>query len=175
MKKEIELKFFVDDLGAVRKKLKKVGAKFEWAGSEHDHFFDTADKRLQKKGATLRLRVTPDFSYLTYKENRKSRKFKVSDEYQVDDVQNPKELRKIFERLGFKTHFEYKKPRREFWKFGGKTITLDSFPFGKFAEIEGSENFIKSAAKKLGLDFNRTSTKSYTTLLREFKGSRREE
>ena len=44
MKKEVELKFFVDDLGVLRKKLKNLGAKFEWAGSERDFYFDTAGK-----------------------------------------------------------------------------------------------------------------------------------
>ena len=173
MKKEVELKFFVDDLGLVRKKLKKLGVKLEWTGSEYDRFFDTSDKRLQKKGATLRLRVTPDFSYLTYKESKTHKKFKVADEYEVDDIKNPEELRKILERLGFEVKFAYKKPRREFWRWGKNLITLDSFPFGKFVEIEGTENFIKSAALKLGLDFARSSTESYTRLLKEYKNKSR--
>jgi len=167
MKKEIELKFFVDNLAPVRQKLRKLGAKFEWAGSEYDRFFDTEDNKLKKRGAVLRLRVTPDFAYLTYKEVRKNKKFKEADEYQLSDIKDPEELRKIFERLGFRVKFEYKKPRREFWQFHGNTITLDSYPFGKFVEVEGSERFIRLVAKKLGLDFTRSSTKSYIQLLKE--------
>lgn len=162
MKREVELKFFVDDLGPIRKKLKKLGAKFEWAGSESDLFFDTPTRQLKKRGATLRLRQTPDFSYLTYKERVASKKFKEAYEYEINDIQRPKELRKIFERLGFRVWFSYKKPRREFWKFKGNMITLDSFPFGKFVEVEGSERFIYAVAKKLNLDFAKTSAKSYT-------------
>lgn len=169
MKKEVELKFFVDDLGVPRKELKKLGARFEWAGSEYDRFFDTPDRRLQKSKATLRLRVTPDFAYLTYKEKISSKKFKVAREYEVNDIQKPEELRKIFERLGFKVRFSYKKPRREFWRWRGNLVTLDSYPFGKFVEVEGTERFIKGAAKKLNLDFAKSSTKSYTQLLREYK------
>lgn len=169
MKREIELKFFVDDLGVVRKKLKRLRVKFEWAGSEYDRFFDTSDKKLQKKGATLRLRVTPDFSYLTYKESKTHKKFKAADEYEVNDIQKPEELRKIFKRLGFGVKFAYKKPRREFWRWKGHLITLDSFPFGKFVEVEGPERFIHFAAKKLDLNFAKSSTKSYTQLLREHR------
>ena len=169
MKREIELKFFVDDLGVVRKRLKKLGARIEWAGSEHDLLFDTPDKRLKKKQATLRLRQTPDFSYLTYKEKIPNQKFKMAYEYEVNNIQKPKELRKIFERLGFRVWFEYKKSRREFWRWKGYMITLDSFPFGKFVEIEGPEKFIHFAANKLGLDPARSSTKSYVKLLKEYK------
>ena len=173
MKKEIELKFFVGDLAPIRKKLKKLGAKLEWAGSEYDRFFDTPDRRLQKKNAILRLRVTPDFSYLTYKEKVAHKKFKVANEYQVDDVKEPEELRKIFERLGFRIKFAYKKPKREFWRWGKNLITFDSYPFGKFIEVEGSEKFIRIVARKLDLDFARSSRKSYTQLLREYKNKPR--
>jgi len=167
MKKEIELKFFVANLKVIRKKLKQLGAKFEWAGSEYDRFFDTADKKLQKKGTVLRLRVTPDSAYLTYKEIRNRKKFKEADEYQLNDIKEPEELCKILKKLGFRVKFTYKKPRREFWKVEGNTITLDSYPFGKYVEIEGSKRFIESIAKRLGLDFAKSSSKSYTQLLRE--------
>lgn len=161
------MKFFVESLHPVKRRLKQLGAKFEWAGREFDRFFDTPEGRLHKKGAILRLRVTPDFSYLTYKEKIVSRNFKAAREYQVDGIKMPEELRKIFERLGFQVRFSYKKSRREFWKFEGRMITLDSFPFGKFVEIEGSEKSIRAVAKKLNLDFAKSSKKSYTQLLRE--------
>ena len=169
MKKEIELKFFVEDLGVIRKGLKKLGAKLEWAGREYDRFFDTPDRRLQKSKATLRLRVTPDFAYLTYKEKVSSKKFKVAREYEVMGIQEPEELYKIFERLGFRVWFSYTKPRREYWRWKGHLITLDSYPFGKFVEVEGSGKFIHTVAKKLNLNFAKSSTKSYTQLLKEHK------
>lgn len=161
------MKFFVAGLRPIKRRLKQLGAKFEWAGSEYDRFFDTPERRLRKNKATLRLRVTPDFSYLTYKEEVSSKKFKVAREYEVNDIRKPEELCKIFERLGFRVWFSYKKPRREFWRWKGHLITLDSYPFGKFVEVEGSGKFIYTAAKKLNLDFAKSSMKSYTQLLRE--------
>ena len=169
MKKEVELKFFVDDLGVLRKKLKKLGAKFEWAGSERDFYFDTAGKKLKKRRSMLRLRITPDFSYLTYKEGVTHGKFKIADEYEVSSIKNPQELKNILERLGFAVWVSYRKPRREFWKLQGYHITLDSFPFGKFVEVEGTGKFIRNTAAKLGLNFAKSSTKSYIQLLEEYR------
>ena len=168
MKKEIELKFFVDNLDPVRRNLKKMKARFEGSFRESDYFFDTPQNTVKKRKAVLRLRIGDSRHFLTYKENIEKGRFKVSDEYETS-FENPKVLLKIFERLGFRVWFHYAKSPREYWRCRNSLITLDSFPFGKFIEIEGGPRRIKFIARKLNLDFSRTSTKSYTQLLKEHR------
>jgi len=172
VKREIELKIFVEELGEIKKKLRKIGAKYEGVFREHDFFFDTPQEILKKKKALLRLRIGDTRHFLTYKENLKSGQFKSADEYEVV-VKNPQELKKILEKIGFRVWFNYLKPRREYWSYRGNHLTLDSFPFGKFVEIEGSPKFIRGLAQKLNLDFTRSSAKSYIKLLRDYRKYKR--
>lgn len=169
MKKESEVKFFVDSLAPVRAKLRKLGAKLEGAYSEHDFMFDNKRGDLQKKKDVLRIRKGDSASFLTYKTKVKAQRgFKVADEHQLE-ISDAFALKEIFEHLGFKAVFEYKKPRREYWKYLGAHVTLDSFPFGKFIEVEGTEKRIHHIARKLNLNFARSSAKSYRKLLEEYR------
>ena len=169
MKKEIETKFFVDDLGTVRKKLKKLGAKFEGVYYEHDFMFDNKRGDLKRNREVLRIRKSNDISFLTFKTKVKSQEgFKIADEHQIE-ISNALALKKIFEHLGFAAVFKYKKPRREYWKYLDSHVTLDSFPFGKFVEVEGMEKRIRQIAAKLGFDFDRSSAKSYRRLIEEYR------
>lgn len=169
MKKEIEVKFFVDDLSGVRKKLEKLPAVFKGVYSEHDFMFDNKAGDLKRKRETLRVRKSNEVSFLTFKTKVTARgSFKVADEHQVE-ISDALALKKIFEHLGFRAVFEYKKPKREYWKYLGSHVTLDSFPFGEFVEVEGLKNKIRRIAKNLELDFDRTSAKSYRRLLEEHR------
>lgn len=167
MKKEIEVKFFVNDLGTVRKRLKKLAAKFEWRGSEHDIFLDTAKLALKRRGDILRIRQSKE-NRVTFKRNvRAHKKFKIADEHELD-IGNAKELQTIFEHLGFNQHFEYKK-KREYWEYENACVTLDKLPFGCFVEVEASQKKIKNIAVKLGLDFDKSTTKGYRRLVEEYR------
>lgn len=174
MKREVELKFFVDDLEPIRKRLKKIGAKCSWAGKEKDLLLDSKSQLIRKRRGTLRLRDSFD-KILTYKEpvkGGKNKKFKIRNEYEVsvDDVDT---LKFILGRLGFSPWFSFTKPHREYWRYQGAAITLDLYPFCKFVEVEASQKKIKEIAKKLGLDFARSTTKSYVALLREHSKEKR--
>lgn len=149
--------------------MKSLGAKLVWKGREKSWFLDTLTKKLKRKGAILRIRTT-DETWLTYKESVSKKGFKVSKEYQVKGFSDPRELRKIFERLGFREWLSYIR-NREYWHLGAAVITLDLFPFGKFVEIEDSEAKIRSLAKKLDLDFAKSTAKSYIQLLREHQNN----
>ncbi len=172
MKREIELKFFVDDLEIVKKRLKNIGAKCSWAGKQTDVFLDFPSNRLKGEKAELRVRTFVPYqpSLLTYKEKFREVRgaYKSMDEYETT-VKDPNELKRILGKLGFKVVFTYTKPRREYWDLPDAVITLDSYPFGKFAEIESTPKSIKRIAKKLGLDLSNTSTKSYGELLKKSK------
>lgn len=110
MKKEIELKFFVDDLGPVRKKLKKLGAKLLWKGREENWLFDTKSHLLQKRRVVLRVKKS-DAGRLTWKEKQRiERGAKVAHEYEVV-VDRPLMMVEILKHLGYIVWVRYSKYR----------------------------------------------------------------
>lgn len=165
MTKEVELKFLVDDFGFVRRKLKKLGAKLKWKGREENWLFDAKDKRFLKKDSVLRIKKMGDIR-LTLKEGKHlEREVKVSDEYQVTISDYPV-MKKILHKLGFNEVYSYSK-NREHWKLRDAYVELDTLNSKKFVEIEAPHARLKLLAKKLGLDFTRSTTKSYTKILKE--------
>ncbi len=106
---------------------------------------------MDERGATLRLRKIGDFTVLTYKERMKSddgaAKRKMEYETSVSDVEATEA---IIERLGYRLTAVYEK-RRKYWLLGDVEVVLDELPFGLYMEIEGTDEAIEKAAKKLGL------------------------
>jgi adenylate cyclase class 2 len=105
---------------------------------------------MDESGATLRLRKIGDFTVLTYKERMKSdngAKRKMEYETSVSDVEATEA---IIERLGYRLTAVYEK-RRKYWLLGDVEVVLDELPFGLYMEIEGTDEAIEKAAKKLGL------------------------
>lgn len=166
MKKEIELKFRVDDFTQARKKLHQEGAVLEWKGIEQNWFFDTPRRDLRKRDAALRIKIVDD-TRITLKEKQPEQKgMKVADEYQVT-VDDAKTMREIFERIGFVETLHYRK-RREHWILGNIQIELDELsPSHRYVEIEASIPRIKNLARKLNLDLAKSTTKTYIQLVKE--------
>jgi len=105
---------------------------------------------MDERGATLRLRKIGDFTVLTYKERVKSEngaKRKIEFETSVSDVEATEG---IIERLGYRLTAVYEK-RRKYWHFDDVEVVIDELPFGLYMEIEGTEDAIQKAEKKLGL------------------------
>lgn len=132
----------------ITQKLVELGASFvkEVFEVNYQHRGGEMDER----GATLRLRKVGDFTLLTYKEKVKSEngaKRKIEHETNVSDVEATEA---IIERLGYRLTAVYEK-RRKYWRLGDVEVVLDELPFGLFMEIEGTEEAIVRAEKKLGL------------------------
>lgn len=165
MTKEIELKFRVENFGNLREKLKKLGAKLEWKGKEENWYFDTPNNGLRKKDSALRIKRMGDVK-LTLKEGRHiERGVKVATEYQVV-VDDPHIMKIILEKLGFDNVLYYRK-YREHWRLGNAYIELDTLNSKRFVEIEAFHKLLKELVYKLGLDFTKSTTKSYTHILKE--------
>lgn len=173
MKREVELKFRVDDFAEIRKKLKNLGAKLVWKGREEDWLFDTKDHQLQKRNVILRVRKS-DGGHLTWKERPK--KFvkagvKMLHEYETA-ISDPSVAVFIFRRLGFGVWVHYFK-HREHWKLPGAVVELDTLNKKfKFVEVEASRRNIKLFAKKLGLDFAESTTQNYIQVLEKIRGKK---
>ena len=135
-------------LDEITQKLVDLGATYVKEVFEVNYQHRGGD--MDERGATLRLRKIGDFTVLTYKERVKSEngaKRKIEFETSVSDVEATEG---IIERLGYRLTAVYEK-RRKYWHFDDVEIVLDELPFGLYMEIEGSDEAIEKAAKKLGL------------------------
>ena len=136
----------------ITQKLVELGATFEKEVFEVN--YQHRGGEMDERGATLRLRKIGDFTLLTYKERVKSEnggensaKRKIEFETNVSDVDAAE---KIIEHLGYKLTAVYEK-RRKYWILGDVEVVLDELPFGLYMEIEGTDEAIEKAEKKLGL------------------------
>jgi adenylate cyclase class 2 len=158
---EIEAKFIIDDLQALRQRVIALGARLKTPRTYEDNIlFDTADRRLTRQQCLLRLRCDRR-NLLTYKEPAPTAEqdFKVRQEYEVE-VSDFAQMRAMFEKLGFVPTLRYEKYRETF-TYQDAEILLDEMPFGPFLEIEGSPQTIRTITSKLGLDFASRLTASY--------------
>jgi len=72
---------------------------------------------------------------------------------------------KARKKIGFFEVLYYTKAR-EHWSLPKAFIELDNLSGKKFVEIEASHKRLKELAQKLGLDFAKSTTKSYTQILK---------
>lgn len=165
--KEIEVKFEVKNFKDKKIRLQKLGAELIWKGKEKNFYFDARDGKLKKSGAVLRLREWGGLSNtLTLKidTKNKNKKYKIRKELQIE-IDNIAEASKIFSALGFSGIFRYSK-YREHWKLKDASIELDRLENGRcFVEIESTQKRINELAKILKLDWEKSTTNSYLTIL----------
>lgn len=169
MSVELEAKFYLNDLTAVRSRLEGLGAELIRPRTlETNLRFDTPDEQLDAGKRLLRLRQD-DAVRLTYKEpdvivDGASQRLEL--EVKVSDFDT---LSKIFKRLGYVVTVVYEKYRAEYL-LDGLYITLDAMPFGDFIEIEGERvEDIQAAANKLGLDWEANIPQNYLILFNRLK------
>ncbi len=150
MSYEIEVKAKIDNPRLLRKKIKEVGGKFIEKHKEINHIFDSKHKKIYPK-LTLRIRKIGKNAILTFKGPKKKSKMKIREEIEIG-TEDYKNLKKIFERLGFFQIFRYDK-FREVYKVRGIEVTIDKLAkIGYFCEIEGkTQKKILEVAKLLGL------------------------
>lgn len=161
---EIEVKFVIDDVQAMRQRLLALGARTLMPRTYEDNLsFDTSDQRLQRQDCLLRLR-RDQRAVLTYKEPAATDdpEFKVRREFEIE-VSDFDQTRAILEKLGLAPSFRYEKYRETFG-YHGADILLDETPCGAFVEIEASRDAIRTIAAELDLDFAERLTASYGTI-----------
>lgn len=166
---EVEVKFLVDDLDAMRRRLTAAGAT---AGAprvyERNVRFDTADGALLANQALLRLRQDTRVR-LTYKglsSQDAASEAKIREEIELT-VEEFDRMALILARLGFGAVQTYEKYRETFhWR--DVEVVLDEMPFGSFVEIEGaSDADLKAAAGALGLEWSRRVLTNYLALMEQ--------
>lgn len=161
---ELEVKFYIYDLGELEERIKALGAKLVQPRTlEYNLRFDNHKGELARSYQVLRLR-RDTANRLTYKgpgvllDGVRLRK---EIEFEVSDFDN---ARALIEALGYRVSMIYEK-YRAVYELDGVLITLDEMPYGNFAEIEGPDAAsIQAVNQQLGLDWGARILDSYAML-----------
>jgi adenylate cyclase class 2 len=161
---EIEVKFLIEDLSAIRQRLVALGATLKTPRTfEENWLFDTPDEQLTRQSRLLRLRRDRR-NLITYKEppTHQDADFKVQQEYEIE-VSDFAQAHTILEKLGFAPVLRYEKYRETF-TYQGAEVVLDEVPFGTFLDIEAPRDVIRRIAPALGLKFDARLVASYAEI-----------
>jgi adenylate cyclase class 2 len=171
---EVEVKFLVTDLAAVRRRLLAEGAVAQRPRLfERNVRYDNAWAGLARQGKLLRLR-RDDGVLLTYKGAPAApiaSEARVREELEVR-LSDFETAEAILERLGFEPRQVYEKYRESF-RLGEVEVVLDELPFGDFVELEGDEAGLKACAGRLGLPWDRRILENYLALMARLKAHHR--
>jgi len=163
---EQEIKFFLPDEGALRRRLADLGAQpYLPRAHETNIRFDTAEGVLTRAGKVLRLRAAGTV-ILTFKTPEAARsaggdgaaRRLLETEITVDNLEKTAHL---LHALGFRPIVRYEK-YREVFRWRSALVMLDQLPFGFFCELEGPDLAeLQRTAERLGLQWQDSLHNSY--------------
>lgn len=166
--KEVEIKFALDDLRALERKLRALRFRRQTARThEMNTLYDLPGAVLRQRGELLRLRKYGDGWTLTHKAPGLAGRHKTRVETETG-VENGERMHGILSALGFAPSFQYEKFRSE-WSDGTGHVVLDETPIGNFGEIEGPPRWIDRTARALGIAPSQYITDSYAQLFADWK------
>ena len=168
MPQEIEIKFRVSDLRALRRELTAAGFRLVTRRThELNTLYDLPGEVLRSRNELLRIRKYGAAWTLTHKSG--TRKAHHSSRIELETgVADGKQMDAILRALGYAPTFRYEKFRAE-WSDGKGHVVADETPIGNFCEIEGPPRWIDATAKKLEVSRADYITKNYATLFLEWK------
>jgi adenylate cyclase class 2 len=168
MPKEIEVKFRIQNIRALSRKLRDAGFRLETPRThEMNTLYDLPGQALRKRKELLRLREFGHSWKLTHKSGGKIARHSSRTELETG-VSDGKNMDAILRALGYSPSFRYEKFRAE-WTDGKGQVVVDHTPIGDFCEIEGKPRWIDATAERFGVGRNEYITKNYATLFAEWK------
>lgn len=167
MADEVEIKFVIHNLEAIKENLKRSGFKEETPRTHEMNALYDHDEQLRARGEILRIRKYGDLWTVTHKSKGQNGRHKTRHETETK-VQDGEALAQIFRALGYEPSFRYEKFRSE-WSDGTGHVVLDETPIGTIGEIEGPPDWIDRIAAQLGVDERDYINKSYGELFLEWK------
>jgi adenylate cyclase class 2 len=168
MAQEIEIKFRVDDLRALARKLRASGFRVTTRRThEMNTLYDLPGGVLRGRKELLRLRQYGSEWTLTHKAKKTIGRHSSREELETT-VGNGKQMDAILRALGFAPSFRYEKFRAE-WTDGKGQLVVDETPVGNFCEIEGAPRWIDATARKLGVAESDYITTNYAGLFAQWK------
>ena len=164
---ETEIKFHVDDLAGLARRLEAAGFHLQTPRAfESNVLYDTPDRQMRARTEILRIRGYAGQWTVTHKRlpdigpGEDSHKHRIETETEGADGDA---LAEIFLALGLVPAFRYEKWRTE-WTDGEGHCVVDETPIGDYAELEGPAEWIDRAAARIGLDPAEYITLSYGRL-----------
>jgi len=168
MKREVEVKFQVANLGGLARDLRPAGFRLLTPRTrEINTLYDLAGEVLRARKELLRLRQYGSKWKLTHKSGTKKGRHSSRVELETG-VSDGKKMDAILRALGYAPSFCYEKFRAE-WTDGKGQVVIDETPIGNFCEIEGPSRWIDATARKLGVKPEDYIIKNYATLFAEWK------
>ena len=172
---ETEIKFRVDDLAELARRLEAAGFALHTPRAfESNVLYDTPDRQMRARTEILRIRSYAGHTIITHKRlpdvgpGEDTHKHRIETE---TDVADGAAIEQIFLSLGLVPAFRYEKWRAE-WTDGKGHCVVDETPIGNYAELEGSAEWIDGAAARLGVDPSRYITLSYGRLFELWRDER---
>ena len=165
---EVEVKFYVADITAVRDRLLSLEtSQLKMVRLyERNVVFDTAVETLRHNQQLLRLRQDENVR-LTFKgpapDQQAQSQAKVREEIEVT-LDNFDQMAHILDKLGFAPVLTYEKYRETF-QVGAVEVVLDELPYGNFIELEGPDEALRPLAAQLGLDWSKRLLTNYLAML----------
>jgi adenylate cyclase, class 2 len=168
MAQETEIKFRVENVRALARKLRAAGFRMVTKRTnEMNTLYDLPGQVLRNRKELLRLRRYGSSWRLTHKSGSKAARHSSREELETA-VDDGKTMAAILHALGYSPSFRYEKFRAE-WTDGKGNVVVDETPIGNFCEIEGPSRWIDAVAKKLGVKQDDYITKNYATLFADWK------
>ena len=165
---EIEIKFRVDSLSALARRLRAAGFRLVTRRThEMNTLYDLPGGVLRSRKELLRIRKYGSEWTVTHK-NGTTRGHHSSRLELETGVADGRQLDAILRALGYAPSFRYEKFRAE-WTDGKGQVVVDETPIGNFCEIEGPPRWIDATAKTLGVSEEDYITKNYASLFLEWK------
>jgi adenylate cyclase class 2 len=165
---EIEIKFRVDDVRALNRRLRKSGFRLLTPPThEFNTLYDLPGQLLRKRGELLRLRRYGPEWLLTHKAKGKVGRHKTRVETETKIADGAK-MEAILRALGFAPTFRYEKFRAE-WSDGKGHVVVDETPVGNLGEIEGPSRWIDRTARALQIPRSHYITATYSDLFLQWK------
>jgi len=166
--KEIEIKFRVDDLRTLARRLRAAGFRLVTSRThEQNTLYDLPGRVLRKRGEVLRLRKYGSEWLLTHKARGRVTRHKTRVETETGIAEGTK-MEAILRSLGYEPIFRYEKFRGE-WSDGKGQVVVDETPIGTFGEIEGRARWIDRTARLLAIEPKSYITQSYVELFFAWK------
>ena len=169
---ETEIKFRVDDLPGLTRRLEAAGFTLETPRAfESNTLYDTPNREMRARTEILRIRDYAGRCLLTHKRlpdigpGEDAHKHRIETETEISDG---RALAEIFRSLGLVAAFRYEKWRTE-WSDGQGHCVVDETPIGNYAELEGADNWIDRISARLGIDPSEYITLSYGRLFDQWR------
>jgi adenylate cyclase, class 2 len=164
---ETEIKFRVDDLAGLTRRLEAAGFTLETPRSfESNVLYDTPDRQMRARTEILRIRSYAGRWTLTHKRVPESSSAEDRHKHRIEtetEVSDGEALAQVFLSLGLVPAFRYEKWRAE-WTDGHGHCVIDETPIGNYAELEGRSSWIDETAARLTVDPSQYITLSYGRL-----------